>query len=1081
LIRFSAQSGVQVITSGAKISTLSTSGVIGFHPIESALEQILQGTPMTFRIIGGDTVVLVPRESISGPRQADQPRTPRPQNPPTTGSGPEASLVQVQVTGSRIVRRDLQSASPIVTVDDTMLSRTASFAVESVLNRLPQFVPTDTQFLTNDIFPSAINSPGISTLNLRGLGSNRTLVLIDGRRTQPANSTLEIDINSVPSLAVENVEIISGGASAVYGADAMAGVINFKFKDSFEGASLEYRSAITERGDGQENRISTLLGANTEDGRGNVMLGLEWWERGKALAIDHPFFVAAMRDPTTPATLARLNFSTYQPSTAAGGLPSQAAADALFADRPAGVDVNRLTSFLFNTDGSAFKEAGALGFNGPLGDGRYKLQSNGLLGENNLQMYRSSPLQRYSIFGRGRFELNEHVETFAQVSFASTEVESLSNPSSATGPFSASIPRDAEHPVPDDLAALLDSRGPNVPSTTQFDPDTGQPIIVTGADANWLLGRPLDFLPTRQLRNATDAFQILAGLSGDVNWSDWTWEAYASRGESRSDSGYIGYASLERYRAVVTAPFYGRGFTQTGPGQTASTCTSGLPIFENFQVSQDCIDAITVSLADRTRLTQDIVEANIQGALANLPTGELRGAAGLSYRRNAFEYLPDPLRETNNVVDIPVGSFANANVRGSTAAEEVYAELLIPLHTFELELGGRYSRYNTAGGVPTYKGLLSWKPNEFVRLRGGYQLANRAPNINELFLGQSANPVTLRGPDPCRIDTRDFNGNVPGNPNRAQVQALCSALIGTGTSTYDADPNNFRGDGRTDGGEIELRRGNEDLRSEKGQTYTFGVVFTSPFEHPAARDLTLTVDWYSVRISDAIALVSAQTAYDVCFNRDGISNPTYSLDDPNGLCRRIVRDGVTGNRDYVESQFANLGKLETSGVDLQFFWRVAPEDIGLRRLPGLLSLDLLLNKLITFKSQDFPTQQPLENAGTLARGGLFDYRTITTLQYALGNAHASLSWRHLPGARSAVFVTDPTTAVPGSRSYDILDLAGGFSVGERLTFTLGVDNLLDRDPNRTGTGPTSTSTGFTLPGYYDVLGRRYFAGVRLKF
>src|SRR5690606_23613386 len=124
---------------------------------------------------------------------------------------------------------------------------------------------------------------------------------------------------------------------------------------------------------------------------------------------------------------------------------------------------------------------------------------------------------------------------------------------------------------------------------------------------------------------------------------------------------------------------------------------------------------------------------------------------------------------------------------------------------------------------------------------GGYQLANRAPNINELFLAQSANPVVMRGPDPCRSDTRDFNGNLPSNPDRAKVQALCSAIIGTGTSEFDADPDNFVGDGRADGGEIELRSGNIDLESEEGKTYTIGMVLRSPFDHPAASGLTLAV------------------------------------------------------------------------------------------------------------------------------------------------------------------------------------------------------------------------------------------------
>ncbi len=234
---------------------------------------------------------------------------------------------------------------------------------------------------------------------------------------------------------------------------------------------------------------------------------------------------------------------------------------------------------------------------------------------------------------------------------------------------------------------------------------------------------------------------------------------------------------------------------------------------------------------------------------------------------------------------IPSSTFRSAPsarriVNGSTAVAEAYGELLIPLlkhaplaDSLELELGGRYSHYDTAGNVPTYKALFSWAPIQSLRFRGGFQLANRAPNINELFLSPSNSLVTLRGPEPCRIDTRDVNGNRAGNPNRAQVQALCSAIIGTGASTFDESPDTYIADGRPDGGEVERRSGNPDVKSEKGRTWTIGAVYRSPFEHALARRFTLSVDWYRSRITQAISQVSAQTTYDLCFNRDGMSNP----------------------------------------------------------------------------------------------------------------------------------------------------------------------------------------------------------------
>ncbi|MBX5459931.1 MAG: TonB-dependent receptor [Steroidobacteraceae bacterium] len=1102
---FAAQAQMQLIFSEQDVGPFQSHGVAGVLSPEVALRELLRGTGLEFEFTANNVVVVRrPAATVAsthggrtGSPDAEESDLPAAEagrageEEPGPAAGPgvtrdKASGLQlVVITGSRIVRRDLEAASPVVTVERQAFNESSTLAVESVLNQLPQFVPAGTQFVTGDIFPTATNTPGTSTLNLRGLGTNRTLVLIDGRRAQPANSTLVIDANSIPASAIESVEIISGGASAIYGADAMGGVTNFKLRKNFQGASLEARTGVTEAGDGEESRLSALFGASMGEGRGNVMLGVEWMKRAAAGIRGRPFFEQALTDTGAPATAVRLGYVAYEPNAEEGGLPSQEAADALFPERTH--SVNRATSFFVNPDNTTlFKSEGALGYTGPF-DEQFKMQPSGVLGRNNLDARVSSPLTRYSAFARAHYALADWVNAFAQANFVSMDVSSLSQPAGATGGFAASIPRDAEHPVPPELAALLDSRGENVLSEDEFDPETGKPIVLRGRDANWRLGRTLDFLPARSIHSATDLYQMLAGLDGTLPVRDWTWEAYISHGQTRTDSAYIGFASTERYRMIVEAPYYGRGFTQSGPGRTSITCTTGLPVFERFEVSQDCIDAIALNASDRTRLTQNVAEANLQGGVADLWAGELRAAVGASYRKNTFQFLPDAIRATNSIIDLPVGAFANANVRGATDVREIYGEILVPLladkpfaHTLELELGARYSDYNTAGGVPTYKALFSWAPSENVRFRGGYQLANRAPNINELYLERSSVPVTLRGPDPCRADTLDVNGNHPSNPHRAQVQALCSQIIGTGTSTFDEDPDHFVGDGRTDGGEIEARSGNLDLKSETGETYTLGVVLTSPFEG-LLRDVTIAIDYYRARITDAISQVSAQTTYDLCFNRDGVSNPTYSIDDPNGMCRNIVRDEATGNRRYVDSRFENLGLLETSGIDVQASWRASLAELGLPRVPGSLALSVSLNRLLEFRSQDFPTAEVLENAGTFARGGQFDYRALTTLRYQSGTASIALNWRRLPAIRSQAYVTDPNTPNPGTESYSVYNLSAGWRVTPAISLTAGIDNLFDRDPNRVGISPTNNGAGSTAAGYYDVLGRRYYGSIRIDF
>jgi iron complex outermembrane receptor protein len=956
---FAEQSQLQLIFSEQDVRNLASAGVAGELAPRAALARLLGGTALDFEFTANDVVVVrkarppgdTPRAvARDGSVAEGPPRSPR------AAEDRESPPEEVTVTGSRIVRRDLDAKSPILTVDARLFDKSSTLGVESVLNRYPQFVPTETQFETNDIFPTAVNTPGIASLNLRGLATNRTLVLIDGRRPQPANSTLVVDMNTIPAAAIAKVEIITGGASATYGADAMGGVTNFKLRDDFQDATIDMRSGVTEAGDGEESRVSALLGSNLAAGRGNVMFGVEWTQRSAAQLIGRPFFEDALTDPGAPTTGVRLDYSSYEPNGSAGGLPAQAAADALFPERAAGTEVTRNTAFFINRDHTLFKDVGALGYTGKYGQ-KFKLQPNGVLGENALNELVSSPMTRYSFLGRGHYAITDRLSVFGQATFASTKVQSIAQPAGAVGTFAASIPRDAQHPVPRELAALLDSRGPDMLSTTEFDPNTGKPLVLTGVDANWRLGRPLDFLPPRQLRNASDVYQILVGLRGELPFGDWTFETYYTHGESATENAYLGFASTERYRAVVEAPNYGRGFTQTGAGQTRVVCTSGLPIFEQFEITQDCIDAITTNLADRTRLSQDVLEANLEGAVLDLPAGQARAALGATYRTNDSEFRPDALREINSIIDIPVGVFANARVHGGTAVTEGYGELLLPLlreqpfvDSLELELGARYSHYDTAGSVPTYKALFGWSPVHSLRFRGGYQLANRAPNVNELFLSASSVPVRLRGPDPCRADTLDVNGNRADNPRRAEVQALCSAIIGTGTSAFDDSPNTFIGDGRTDGGEIETRSGNPDVKSEQGRTWTLGVVFASPFEHTLLRSFTLAVDWYRMGVTGAIDQVGAQTTYDLCFSRDGRSNPDLSIDDPNGMCRRIVRDGVTGNRERVISSYANLGSLRTSGVDVQASWTVRPAELVLERVPGAVSLDLSLNRLLEFVS-----------------------------------------------------------------------------------------------------------------------------------
>lgn len=1038
-------------------------------------------------------------------------------------------MPEIQVTGSRIVRRDLDAPSPIVTVESQAFAESGTIAVESVLNQLPQFVPANTQFMASDTQPGPTNTPGSASLNLRGLGPNRTLVLIDGRRAQPANASLVIDTNTIPSAAIQSVEIISGGASAVYGADALGGVVNFKLRDDFRGAEIEARGGLSQYGDSEEYRVSSLLG--TSLGRdGNAMLGLEYSERKEGYRLERPFFKRALTDTTVAGTaLWVLRPSMEVGGTSSGGIvtgnaPSQAAVNALFPDATPGA-VGTSGRFYWNEDNSIFKTTnGGIGFAGELGTGRYKLTPGNNLGENDLEGWMSSPLQRYSLFARAKTSINDNVRAFSQATFVSTSVQTRHQAAPATGSYAAAIPygvgiyqpsvdpvtgntrpeylsggaygvdcpavggctMSQAYPVSPQLASLLDSRGANVYSTTQFDPNSGQPVVLSGADSAWRLSQSLTFLPTRSVESDTQLYQVMAGFDGNLGIGDWTWEAYASRGETQNETSFIGFASVAMYRAIAQAPNYGRNFTGKGVdvGRKEATCTSGLPIFEDFEISQDCINAIASDASDHTKLSQNIVEANFQGLVADLPAGEMRAALGFGYRSNVFSYAPDPIRDSDFIVDAHAGAFGTTRVEGRTSVKEAYGELLIPVlrdlplaQSLELELGARLSKYNLAGTEPTYKALFSWVPTSSLRLRGGYQLSTRAPNINELFLAAS-NFATTNGNDPCRTtDSTVPWGNVPENPNRAQVQALCSAIIGTGTSEFDANPFSFQ----QPVGDIEVQQGNRNLISEKGSTWTLGLVWQSPFTNPAASNIAVSVDYYQARIKDAIQLMTGSTTYDLCFNRDGKTNPTYSLEDPLGMCARIVRDPTTGAKSRVYTPYTNIGVVETSGIDMTASWRAGLADLGLEALPGSVSLDVSLNYVLGFDAQDFPTQPTLDMKGTNNFGGIFDYRTVTTLRYYNGRFNTSLNWRYLPGLKHATYPSNPTTTTRGTSAYNVFNLAAGYEVNSSLSVMGGVDNLFSKQPPTYGATNISTGAGTTLPGFYDTLGRYFYLSARMKF
>lgn len=378
-------------------------------------------------------------------------------------------LEEVTVTGTRILRRDYEAQTPIVTLDAQTFTERTNIGLEAALNQLPQFTVAGTQSQlssANSAFPSAIAAPGAATVNLRGLGLNRTLVLLDGRRVQPVNGLLVVDLNTIPSAAIARVEVITGGAAAVYGADAIAGVVNFILKRDFEGMEFSTQYGMSQEGDGEEVLINGLFGSNFSGDRGNVMLGLDYARRETIFGRDRDWVVAGWDDPGTNAGgIGSSNLSTYVVdgfnAPAAGWLP------------PA-------TNYVIDQNGSVFNALNPMDpahpYTGPLGGSGpnfFKLNPDGSLGfidrEHNFLQF---PLERYSIFGSGRYSLTDRIDVFSTVRFSETLATTQGFVSGAFNVWSPTIPFNhlyddpnsptfgqwpagmARHPVPPQLGAL---------------------------------------------------------------------------------------------------------------------------------------------------------------------------------------------------------------------------------------------------------------------------------------------------------------------------------------------------------------------------------------------------------------------------------------------------------------------------------------------------------------------------------------------------------------------------------------------------------------------------------------------------
>jgi iron complex outermembrane receptor protein len=1064
-------------------------------------------------------------------------------------------LEEITITGSRIVRRDFEANSPIQTIDAESFENLSALGVENALNQLPQFVPAATQFTQIQdgelINTGSTLTAGAATISLRGFGPNRNLVLIDGRRAMPVNASMAVDANSIPSSAIQRVEVITGGASSVYGADAVAGVVNFILKDDYEGAEIDIQyGAMADGGHAGEGRLSALFGANTADGRGNVMLGVEYFDRNSVDRKYVDFYYDSLLDPTVNGTQS-FNSDTYY-QIDGGNPPSGAAIDSIFTQAPGQVFRGSNGSIsgrvAFNDDLSLYSGNAVFGGASPGGPGgvagnyRYngptfidgtpfrKLDPDGRWEENIIGHKATVPLERFSTFAKAHYDLTDNVTAFAQINVSESNLRQLWQWSPAAGGWGQNIPHgdglyepslDADgistlpafqaggpiglacaptggcskseaFPVSPELAILLDSR-PNPEADWNLNFFFDYPL--------WGLSDP------RLIDTETKTNQYNFGLEGRIEAIDGTWDITASHGTSTTILNLKGYAGLQRHRTLITSPNYGKGFFREANPFSATNfsggvarCTSGIPVFrDHSDVSQDCLDAFLVDLQNNAEMRQNFVQANIQGRVMDLPAGEARFAAGYEWRRNNYFYIFDTLTTQGSYLDLSMGTFPADNVEGRFGVEEVYGELFVPvlsgmsgIEHLNLELGYRYSDYDLQGGVDTYKVLADWGITEELRFRGGYQLATRAPNIAELYQAQSQSWSVNVG-DPCGLNSLvPYGANSAVNSNAAKVQGLCQQFMGqVGASTfYDpAQPQPAAASSLWFVNAV----GNPNVQPEEATTKTAGLVWQPSSDNAWLDGLTATVDWFSIEIEDMIALEGGPNVYAECFN--SASNPSFDIKyEP---CQRIRRNPESGGLQPTSVTYQNTGFANIEGLDVALNWQSDLSDIGINGIPGYFGVNFMWNSLLTLDTQATPTSPVIDwtgslgpDPGTSLNNGAYDYRLFTTFNYGFDNWNFTLRWRHLPEAdpvQRPIAGDNPIPFLGAEESYNVFDLAGNWNISDRYVVRFGIDNLLDEDPvitgaqtNLNGNIPT-TGMGTTEAGFYDILGRRWFLGMKATF
>jgi outer membrane receptor protein involved in Fe transport len=931
-----------------------------------------------------------------------------------TGSGAD-----IVVTGSRIASPAAASASPLQVIGAEQIQQQGAINVQEVLLQNPAFGSPGIS-RTNSSF--ATQGAGAATVNLRNLGEDRTLVLVNGRRFvsgQPGSQA--VDLNVIPTQFLERVDVLTGGASAVYGSDAVAGVVNLVYKTKFEGLQLDGQLGISERGDGFDRQVSLLGGKNFADGRGNIMLFGSYSKEGTVFK----------KDRSTEAG------SSAVDSTSNDVFPNDPFRPFLSTYAPGGRVYAGDQTFSYNS-GSLVNCTGVScgGFN--RSDFRYL----------------AVPVERYVAAGRANFEVSDAANLWVEGNYAKTKVNTVIEPFPLDSTFGV-VGASGQVPIQSIVGGVV-RRNPFVPNAifnaaTDTDGDGLRDIA---------FDRRLADFGNRTSSANRDLFRVAGGVNGKFG-DRWSYELYGIYGQSKEHQDGTGQFDTRRFLQALNAytdPATGQ-IVCADPAARAAGCVPAnifgigtLAPAAGYLAAPTTLDA---------KITQTVFGGNVTGKLFSLFGADPIGVnIGTEYRRetsrNSFDLLTQQGLNGNNALPATSGRFH---------LWEGFGEAIVPLiqdkpffHSLSVRGAVRVSDYSTVGTTFSYNYGGEWAPVEDVRFRVIKARSVRAPNINELFQpAQQDFPSGLL--DPCEGVTLTQAGTVAANC-RAAPGVLANIAANNGAFAVSQSDKQ---------GITSFGTGNLNLQEEKSDSFTAGVVI-NPRSVRALRNLVLTVDYFNVRIRDAIVATPLQFTLAQCYNQ---SNQEYCSQ----IVRRATAQGANsaGSIDQVNNTFRNSGGLKTSGIDTTVTFRQNLTDWG---LGGTLGLRGSYTHLISGYVVPVPDSDRDYFAGEIGAprdkftvNGSFDLDGVGLTMTGTWLSQSSID-DQLTGAR------------PGSdRAYRVrpqfyLDSQLRFRTADNFEFFIGGDNLLDNKPPYIADIGSSAGQD-TDAGTYDPLGRRYYAGVRI--